>query len=297
MRKQEDSVQSALFVGLATVDVIYATESTPRGNEKIVAQQQEIVCGGPAANAAITCAFLGCRATLVSAVGGHPLASVIHDELKAHRVSLVDLDPESTEMPVVASILVAEGSGNRSVISGYATRTIVAGDACGESVLGDAAVVMVDGHQMNCAIRAAAQAKQRGIPVVLDGGSWKPRTDELLATTNIAICSQDFRPPGTVDVQGVIDYVRQRGVEAVAITRGAKPILWSNQKESGEVDIAGVKAVDTLAAGDIFHGAFCYQMAMGTTFLSALESAAEVASYSCRFFGPRLWMQSWARRG
>jgi sugar/nucleoside kinase (ribokinase family) len=51
-----------------------------------------------------------------------------------------------------------------------------------------------------------------------------------------------------------------------------------------------VEAVDTLGAGDIFHGAFCHAYAGGLGFSASLASAAEVASRACAFWGPRAWI-------
>ena len=287
---------AAVFLGLATVDVIYSAENVPHENEKIVAHRQEVLCGGPAANAAVTCAFLGQRTKFAGAVGKHPLTAIIRDELRQHQIPLIDLDPSSAEMPPVSSILVNELNGNRSVISGHATRKQMPGEAFDASVLENAKLLMVDGHQMSCAIRAATKAKERGIPVVLDGGSWKERTDELLAHTQIAICSENFRPPGAVAMSDVTAYVLDHGVPQVAITRGAKAVVWATRENSGEVAVPRVKAVDTLGAGDIFHGAFCYQVAQGLPFVRALQFAGEVAAKSCQFFGTRSWMDSWQKK-
>lgn len=289
-------MRSAVFVGLATVDVIYEVDSLPRENEKSVARRQEIFCGGTAANAAITCAFLGESATLVSSVGAHPFANVIRGELQHFRVSLRDLAPSSPEIPPVSSILVTPGTGARTVISGHAARKQVPAGALDTCVLKNASVLLVDGHQIGCAIGAAAHAQSLAIPVVFDGGSWKDRTDQLLAHTRIAICSENFWPPETTAAPDVIRYLLDHGPEAVAITRGANAIIWATHDRSGELSPPLVSAVDTLGAGDIFHGAFCHRLVNGAPFPDALAFAAEVAACSCRFFGPRSWMDRWDRR-
>jgi len=49
--------------------------------------------------------------------------------------------------------------------------------------------------------------------------------------------------------------------------------------------------VDTLGAGDIFHGAFCHFI-LQESWEDALGKAAEVASHSCRYFGTREWMKT-----
>ena len=59
----------------------------------------------------------------------------------------------------------------------------------------------------------------------------------------------------------------------------------------GAVDVPQVQPVDTLGAGDIFHGAFCYYI-LQASFTDALTRAAKIAANSCQFFGTRRWMES-----
>jgi sugar/nucleoside kinase (ribokinase family) len=61
---------------------------------------------------------------------------------------------------------------------------------------------------------------------------------------------------------------------------------------SGSVPVPRVEAVDTMGAGDIFHGSFCYFTAIGHGFVEALEMAARIAAESCRFRGTREWMNA-----
>jgi len=289
-------VARALFLGLTTVDIIYEVESLPRANEKSVSTQHAVHCGGPATNAAITCAFLGADTTLVSAVGKHALSSIVRSEMATLNVMHIDLSPEAIEPPPISSILITAESGVRSIVSAHATRAPVPAERFEASVLQSCSLLLVDGHQMGCALAAAKVAKTRGIPVVLDGGSWKQGTEELLGLVNYAICSADFRPPGVAGTREVLAYLRERGVEGVAITQGADPILWATRDHGGEIAVAKVRTADTLGAGDIFHGAFCYYLLNSNDFEEALKQAASVAAYSCESFGPRDWMRSWARR-
>lgn len=76
-----------------------------------------------------------------------------------------------------------------------------------------------------------------------------------------------------------------------AITRGERPIIYDTPEGSGEIAIESVEAVDTLGAGDILHGAFCYYYAKGNQFVVALQQASRVATLSCRTFGTRTWME------
>ncbi len=109
-----------LFVGLATVDLVYVVDDLPPRNAKISVPGQHIAAGGPATNAAVTFAFLGGSSALVTAVGQHPLGAVIRQDLDRFSVSVYDVTADQQETPPVSSILVVRGSGERTVVSANA---------------------------------------------------------------------------------------------------------------------------------------------------------------------------------
>jgi sugar/nucleoside kinase (ribokinase family) len=282
---------AGVFVGLSTVDIVYGIRDFPKPNSKNVATRQDVFAGGPATNAAITFARLGGDGTLITVVGTHPLAAIIKHELAEFGVVLVDLLPETDAIPSLSSSLVTEGSGERMVVSANATRLPTPPGFSEPSRIDGASVVLVDGHHMATCRSAAEYARSQGIRVVLDGGSWKDGMAELLASVDVAICSQNFTPPGCADESGVIDYLRRQGIAEVAITNGGKAIRYASPIGSGEIPVPQVKAVDTLGAGDIFHGAFCHRyVENGFGFRGALEFASGIASRSCQYFGTRAWM-------
>jgi sugar/nucleoside kinase (ribokinase family) len=98
-------------------------------------------------------------------------------------------------------------------------------------------------------------------------------------------------PPGCSTEEDVLAFLKASGVANIAITRGAESIRYLSAVNSGIVQVPQVDVVDTMGAGDIFHGAFCYYSAVGRGFVEALAEAARVASESCRFRGTRDWMK------
>jgi sugar/nucleoside kinase (ribokinase family) len=147
---------------------------------------------------------------------------------------------------------------------------------------------------MALCISAAREARERHIPVVLDSGSWKQGMAELLPLVDIAICSADYRPPGCRDAKDALEFLWAQNIRQVAITGGGSPIRVVDHGRRGRIRIETVRAVDTLGAGDILHGAFCYYASdPGIPFREALARAARVASFSTQFTGTRSWMQAW----
>jgi sugar/nucleoside kinase (ribokinase family) len=280
-----------VFVGLSTIDLVYEVDEFPVGDSKITARSQSVFVGGPAANAAIAFRHLGGDATLVTVVGRHPLAGLIHEELARYSIRLIDLNRDFEGLPVLSAVVVNQ-AGQRNVVSANASGMTLPSLQIDSAVITSSSILLVDGHFMQASQAWADAARRSEVRVVLDGGSWKDGMDALLRSVDTAICSADFRIPEHGETTQLIDFLKSRGVANIAITAGSKPILWATQTESGLVPVPQVSVVDTMGAGDILHGAFCWYAAQGQGFPEALERAVAVASESCRFSGTRGWMQS-----
>ena len=290
--RSSDDHPSGLFVGLAAVDVSYTVDEIPRRNQKISVRAQLITPGGPATNASATFAFLGGQTTLVTAVGAHPLAAIIRDDLTHSSIHLHDMARGRREPPPISSILIHRATGERTVVSANAAVFSPITAEFNPRWLIGVSIVLVDGQYMPLCIAAAKAAHVRGIPVVLDGGSWKPGMAKLLPLLDTAICSGDFRPPGCRSQSDVFEFLAKRKIRRIAITRGDATIRFLDEGKSGDIPVRRIRPVDTLGAGDIFHGAFCYYACQpGRTFRIALAAASRVATFSCRFPGTRSWMK------
>jgi sugar/nucleoside kinase (ribokinase family) len=302
---------SALFVGLCTLDIVQAVARMPGPNEKVTALRQSAAAGGPATNASVAFACLGGRATLLTGAGRHPLADGVRADLDRAGITLIDVAADDEAPPAVSSILVTEGSGDRSVVSVNAAGRELRPPSGLAALVDDARAVLIDGHHPALALAAARAARARGRLCILDGGSWKDNTADLLPYVDVAVCSADFRPPGApgvpgaaagvpgVPAGGVLDYLAGRGIGWAAVTDGARPVAWAGGGMRSAAAVPSVQVADTLGAGDIFHGAFTYSIAeQGAvdpdSFGAAIRFGARVAAFSCRYFGTRSWMREWA---
>jgi sugar/nucleoside kinase (ribokinase family) len=291
-----------LFVGLVTLDLIYLAESPPKNNQKMVSLDYTVAAGGPATNAAVSFSYLGNQAMLLGVVGSHPMTQLIKSDLVSHKVTIVDLESTMTQAPPVSSIIVTQSTGERAVISINAVKTQATSPAVSDEILQNVNIVLIDGHQMAVGIVIAQMAKAKNIPVVIDGGSWKPGFEKILPFVDYAICSANFYPPSCHTKEEVIDYLIRLGIPHIAITHGEKAIQYFNHGQTGSLDVPIIENIastqqlsgtfDTLGAGDIFHGAFCNYI-LEDSFTTALEQSAKIASFSCQFFGTRRWMDFW----
>ncbi|WP_421733097.1 PfkB family carbohydrate kinase [Cellulomonas sp.] len=284
--------------GLATLDVVQVVDHVPAPDEKLVADALDVSFGGPAANAAATAVALGVPTLLVTALGAGPVADLVRAGLVAAGVEVVDLLAGRPGSPAVSTVLVTRSTGERAVVSVNATGTsdlAEAADAAVEEVLALATAVLVDGHHLGAARVLAAAARTRGIPVLLDGGSWKPGLESLLADVDHAVLSADFALPAAHG--DVLEAVARLGPRFVAQSAGGGPVRILATGPDGTrtpsllhpPDVPATEVVDTLGAGDVLHGAAASGLARGADIVAALADGVLRASESVRHRGALGW--------
>lgn len=316
-----DARPIGLFIGLAVLDVIQLVDAPPGPDEKIVALDQAVAAGGPAANAAVAFAALGGRALLAAPVGAGPLAELIRADLTACGVELIDCAAAPTARgaaaagPSVSSCTISAATGERSVVS---TNARARPDPAPLSALSDAVaagapapdVVLIDGHNPPLARAGLDLAERVGALRLMDAGSWKDDAADLPGRCDVVAPSARFHPPGPAgalrEPADVAAWLRGRGAGAVVLTRGSAPVLWWCGERSGSAAPPAVGAVDTLGAGDVFHGALALALARAlpgrrfggggeariapAALVDAVASACAVAAASTEHFGTRAWI-------
>jgi sugar/nucleoside kinase (ribokinase family) len=280
-----------VFVGLATLDVIHRIAKPPAVNQKITSTAQFVAAGGPAANAAVTFAALGGNATLVTALGDDPVADLIRADLAAYGVSVVDAAAGASRAVPVSAVSVVESTGDRSVVSLDAVNSDASPPGDLDDLVADADVVLVDGHHPLLARVAVRLAAARQTTLVVDAGRWKPAMSDILPYATDMVCSNDFRVPGADDPESTAAELVRSGVRTVVTTHGGDPVDWWSEGDSGSVPVQPVLVVDTLGAGDAFHGAYSYfstQIESGVA--ERIDRSARVAALRCSVVGPRAWL-------
>lgn len=280
----------ALFIGLTTIDIQYFTEDFPTRNTKVKTDAPLIAAGGPAANAAITFASLGGQVDFLTSIGKHSFTDAMYCDLEKYGVNIIDVNYGIETSPIVSAIITANSDASRTIVTHHPGNLTIE-RSIPEFKLTDYQLVFIDGFYAELAQGIIQKANELSVPVVFDGGSWKPHLPELLPYISMAICSANFHPPECTTDESVIRYLKKNGATQVAISKGNRSIVCENST----IPVEPVDAVDTLGAGDVLHGAFCWFLLQGSSFETALHSASSVASYSVRFKGTHQWIHSYKK--
>lgn len=287
---------SGFFVGRSTYDMDFSVAAYPDEDTKVRADQLLTMAGGPGLNAAVVYAALGLPATLLSVVGAGRFADAVREDIGHFGVRFIDAAAGQADVLPVASVIVNPNKATRTVVSSNPPADIrLPGEEVWRTLEGSK-IVLIDGHIPELALAVIREARARKIPVVMDGGNWREVHAQLLPFVDYAVISEQFHPPGTNTPDEVFDHLKSVGVSHVAITRGDRPLSWRSNGGAGDIAPPKVKAVDTLGAGDIFHGAFCWSLVEQGDFVTALSKAAAVAAFSTTMWGTRSWIPEWLVR-
>lgn len=279
----------AVFLGLTTLDVVQRVDARPPWGVKSVVESTELAAGGPAANAAITAAALLGRTTLVTALGSSAAAQTARADLEEHGVSIVDLADAAWRLPV--STCVVQSDGTRTVFSTSALRSRFQLNPAARTALSRADALLVDGHHPVAAGMALGLLADSDCLTVLDAGSVKPAAESWLSWLDVVAGSADYAAGLGVDLEAAIRHALVKGATAAVMTDGPGSVLWADPTQRGRILPPPVQAVDTLGAGDAFHGALVASLLLdGGDLGRSVAEACRVAGIRVQHAGARSWL-------
>ena len=278
MNSHGDSATEVLIAGMAVADFVFRVRAIPTEAEKYRADSMEIVVGGPAANAAIAIARLGGRAVLSTRLGEDEVADAIRNDLEAEGVDCRIRRAGRSPLSAVA----VDAAGERQIVN-------FGGEALAEEPepLDDLmpGAVLVDTGWTRAALAGLALAQARGIPGVVDAEA--PATEAVLeAASHVAFPRRGLTAfAGIGDKEEALLAASRKLDGWVCVTDGAAGVSYVAEGRVETVPAFPVHAVDTLGAGDIWHGAFTLRLAEGAGESDAIRFANAVAALKCTGFG------------
>ena len=283
-------VTTVACVGLAVLDIVFGVETRPDRGRKTFADSMTVIGGGPAANAAVAVARLDGDARFIGRLGDDIVGDLIIDDFARWGVDASGVR-RIPSVPSPVSSIVVEADGERTIVNHSDQRLFAPDDGVTPGELTGVDAVLGDLLWPTGAISAMHAARAAGIPAVLDFDE-APRGPVgvvLTAPTHII-----FSSPALAAVSGEQDpvpglrSVRAMTASWIAVTLGAGGVLWLDETdESRQSPAFDVDAIDTLGAGDVFHGAFTLGLAEDRPIEEVIRRASAVAALKCTRFGGR----------
>jgi sulfofructose kinase len=276
---------SVLCVGIAVLDYVYALEAMPTVPEKYRSHDLRIVGGGIAANGAATVARLGGRALLATRLGDDLTGGEIIAMRQAEGVDCSLCHRFPGRRSPVSAVLV-DKAGERTIISYSDPDMPVAPDWLPATLPEGVGAVMGDTRWPEGCVRAFELAQGAGVPSVLDGDRAPQHPDMLRLATHAAFSVQGIREvTGEGDPVAALRRLMTMTPHWVAVTCGGEGVWYRDGDDVAHAPAFRVDVVDTLGAGDVWHGAFAFALARGDDAPQAVRFANATAAIKCTRFG------------
>lgn len=276
-------------LGQCSLDCLGRTARYPEVDQKAELTDVLIQGGGPVATALVTLSRLGVATALAGRIGGDDHGRQILRELLAEGIDCRSLltDPGGTSQ--FAFIAVEEGSARRTIFWTRGTARPLAPSEVPRELILSARILHLDGLQRDGSLAAARLAREHGVVTVLDGGSWRPGTAELLPFIDHLVVSEKFaRHVFGDDPCGALEPLLEYGAGAVTVTMGAggSHTLTAEGESFCQASFP-VAAVDTTGCGDVFHGGYIFGLLQGWELRRTVRFASACAALKTRALGGR----------
>lgn len=286
---QPAQARRILCAGIAVFDHVYQMDAFPPPGSKTRATNYVAVSGGCAGNAAIALARLGGIAALSSPLGD-PEADPVGEQILSY-LATQNVDCSlSVRVPGAVSpisAIIVDGAGERLIVNHRDERLSAARLADPERLARDADAILVDNRFAEFVLPLCHAARAAGRPCVLDGDRPTVATSELFrACSHLVFAADGLRATAECDDLGAALRRIARETESfIAVTDGANGALWLEGDALRHMPAFQVSAIDTLGAGDTFHGAFVLALAEGHGEVDAIRFATAAAAIKCTRFG------------
>ncbi len=283
-------IKRVVCAGITTLDIIYGLDEIPTVPLKFRSTQMVTSGGGLAGNAATACARLGASVALIARLGDDPFAAMMIDELERDGVdcSLVRRCP-GHRSPV--SAVVIDRHGERLVVSYSDPGIPSSADWIDAGVLSGADAAYAETRWIEAALTLLPLARHAGLPSVLDADRRPDRQEVLALASHVG-----FSAPALRDLTGIDDlamalvHASSGAGNVFLVTDGARGAWYMEGRLVRHVPAFEVTAVDTLGAGDTWHGALALALAEQQPLDRAVRFANAAAALKCTAFGGRRGM-------
>ena len=278
-----------LCIGMPVRDLTFQTPRVPGRGSKENATAFDEICGGNALNAAIGIVRLGGRAAICGPMGDAKESSsrFIFEQMKHEGIDTTHLIHMPGLVTPISAVMI-DPSGERTIVTFRDPRLWQMKLPDFDTLLDDCHAILTESRCAEFCTELCAEAVRRGIPVVVDVDRAMSLREGLLnASTHLVFSSEPLQETADESDDGAALHKIARLTKSfLAGTRGPRGTIWLDEHgQLQETPAFPVHTVDTLGAGDVFHGAFALAITEGQELREALRFASAAAALKCTRFG------------
>ncbi|SHK43929.1 Sugar or nucleoside kinase, ribokinase family [Bradyrhizobium lablabi] len=278
-----------LCIGMPVRDLTFRVPGLPARGSKEHATHFDEICGGNALNGAIGIARLGGRASICGPMGdAKETASRYIFEKMAHEGIDTKHIVHMPGLVTAISNIMIDPSGERTIVTFRDPQLWKVHLPDTDELLRDCHAILTESRCAPFCTELCVEARRRGIPVIVDvDRAMSLREGLLTASSHLVFSSEPLQETaGVADDGEALKKIAKLTPSFLAGTRGAQGTIWLDENQNLQQTPAfPVHTVDTLGAGDVFHGAFTLAITENQDIPEALRFASAAAALKCTRFG------------
>ncbi len=278
-----------LCIGMPVRDLTFRVSGVPARGSKENATHFEEICGGNALNAAIGIVRLGGRASVCGPMGDAKDTSdrYIFDKLAHEGIETKHIVHMPGLVTPISAIMI-DPTGERTIVTFRDPELWKVSLPPTETLLDDCDAILTESRCAEFCTDLCAEAVRRGIPVIVDVDRAMSLREGLLnASSHLVFSSEPLQETADIaDDAKALHKIARLTKSFLAGTRGPQGTIWLDEHGAiQETPAFHVHTVDTLGAGDVFHGAFALAITEKQELRQALRFASAAAALKCTRFG------------
>jgi sulfofructose kinase len=285
--------KSVICLGCAFWDTIFKIEHIPSKGTKVLPEKVVQAASGMATAAAVAIARLGGRVELWARIGDDAEGDSFLRDISHEHVGIGRIRRIAGARTAFSTILV-DRSGERLVVP-YTDPALDSDPGwLPLHEIAQASAVLVDMRWPEGARHVLREARRNGVPTVVDADIAPPEVlRELIALADHVL----FSEPALLSLtssnspeNALLRIASEIDANIIGVTLGEQGALAWQRSDVNVVrhfPSLQVRAVDTLNAGDVWHGAYVYGLVNGWGLSRSVQTANVAAAMKCEHFGGR----------
>lgn len=284
------------IVGLETpcLDLNVNLEQLPEPNGGSEISDMAWQGGGKVSTGMAAAARLGASCAMTGSLGDDIFGRFCYADFQYHGINVENMKVRKGCSTHFSLVLSDKKTGTRTVLFRTGQAAPLSEEELDLKMLGNAKYFFIS-EPSPLTKRAAEYVREKGGRVFMDADYFSDGLQEMIPLVNIFIGSefvfdslfpgQRNKEPDSVSAQ--CEQIRKLGPEAVVFTFGEKGCAGCGREGFFHVPAFPVEAVDTVGAGDVFHGAFLAALLQGKNLKECAVYASGASAVKCTRIGGR----------
>lgn len=251
--------------------------------------------GGKVASGMVACARLGAKCAMMGSVGDDIFGKFIVHDFKLHGIDTSALKIQQDDTSSLSVVLSEAAAGSRTILHKLGSTPRYSKEDMNEKMLRSAKYLFICQADpvINHAVNIAREAETK---IFIDADGYSEDIMNMLPKIDIFVGSNYFYNTlfSNDQYEENCRSIMAKGPQIAIFTLGDKGCVGVSEQGFFQLPAFKVNVVDTVGAGDVFHGAFLAGLLKEYTVKDAARFACAVSAIKCTRIGGRAGIPDFA---